>query len=419
MDANIIMSRKETRYAEVLPQVISGSLSRKEAAELLSISLRHLRRLEERFEDGGIAGLAHQSRGEPGNRKLPAEEKENILTLLKSTYADFGPTFATEKLKEDHRIARDPKTIRSLMIEADLWQPKRRRKETHRAWRERRACFGELVQYDGSYEHWFEDRGEKCCLLAAIDDATSRVTQAVFADHEGVEPTFRFWETYVRVQGKPKALYVDKFSTYSMNHKLAKENGDTKTQFERAMHTLGVEIITANSSQAKGRVERLFKTLQDRLIKELRLQGISTKEAANMFLKDTFLPAFNMKFSVVAREEADLHIRITKQEEASLPSVFSRHAQRVVRNDFTLAYKNAWYQLSEAQPVTVFHGESVTVEERPDGSIRFRLKGKYLSTSKLPVRPEKVKALPRAISRHTSYTPAADHPWRKFDFAHH
>ena len=419
MDSIIPMSQQEIRRSEVLEQVKKGSLSQKEGARLLSLTPRHFRRLERRYQEGGLSGLPHQGRGKEGNRKIPEEEQEKILALLKTTYPDFGPTFASEKLEKDHKIKRDPKTIRSLMIAADLWKPKTKKKEIHRAWRERKACFGTMEQYDGSYEYWFEDRGEKCCLLASIDDATSTVTKAVFSEHEGVIPTFTFWQEYLIKYGKPLSIYVDKFSTYSMNHKQAKENPDTLTQCGRAMRTLGIDLITAHSSQAKGRVERLFKTLQDRLIKELRLNHISTKEAGNRFLEETFLPAFNAQFSVQAREEANLHTPLTKEERTALPAIFSRHSERVVRNDFTLAYQNAWYQLSEEQKVIVFPRDTVTVEERLDSSFHFRLKGRYLSVTKLPTRPLKVKSLPPVLSSHSSYKPAANHPWRKFDFVHH
>ena len=418
MDAYIIMSKKETRYAEVLQKVIAKSISQKEGAKTLSVTTRHLRRLEKRFRKDGIAGLVHRNRGKRSNRKIPEEKKTAILKLLRDFYADFGPTFASEKLKEDHDFDYDPKTIRSLMIEAGLWMSKGRKKEAHRFWRERRACLGDLIQYDGSYERWFEDRGPKSCLLASIDDATGAVTQAFFAEHEGTEPTFAFWRSYLETHGKPRSIYVDKFSTYSMNHKIAKENGDTLTQFGRAMRECGVEIILANSPQAKGRVERLFGTLQDRLIKELRLNGISTPEEANRFLEKTFLPAFNARFAVVPRESANLHVRLTKKERNALPAIFSRQYERIVRNDFTLAYGKEWYQLSEKQPVTVFKGDTVTVEEHQDSTVHFRLHGTYLHSSKLPVRPKKVRQASVVLSPRSPHRPAADHPWRKFDFSH-
>jgi len=208
---------------------------------------------------------------------LPAKEQERIKMLLHERYADFKPTFASEKLRENHYLDHDPKTIRQIMINEGLWQPKRKEKiSVHRAWRERRSHYGEMIQFDGSYEHWLEDRAGtgELCLLAAIDDATGKIVAARFAEHEGVFPVFGFWQEYLFLRGKPMAIYTDKFSTYKMNQKQAMENHDQKTQFQRATSELQIEAIFAESPQAKGRVERLFGVLQDRLIKELRLAKI-------------------------------------------------------------------------------------------------------------------------------------------------
>lgn len=416
---HIIMSQKEASRYDVIKKAIKKEIKGIEAAEILKLTARHIRRLKKKVEKEGLRGLVHASRGKPGNRKMPDEEKEKIKKLINKHYPDFGPTFAAEKLEEIHKIKRDPKTIRAIMIEEDLWKPRLKKKQEYRSWRQRRAAFGELEQYDGSYEYWFENRGPKCCLLAAIDDATGDITHAKFNKHEGVEPTFDFWQEYLEKQGKPMAIYVDKFSTYSMNQKLAGENPDTLTQFQRAMRQLNIEAITAHSSQAKGRVERLFGTLQDRLIKELRLNNISTVKEANEFLEKIFIPKFNEKFSVVARLNANLHKKITKQEEEKFPSIFSRHYERTIRNDYTLNYKNAWYQLEETQSVAMFRNETVIVEERFDGSIDFVLRGKYLNYKRLPERPKKVsgKFIPWVLAKSLPARPAADHPWRKFQYA--
>jgi hypothetical protein len=303
------------------------------------------------------------------------------------------------------------------MIEEKIWKPKQKKKEKHRKWRQRKAHKGEMVQYDGSYEHWFEDRGPKCCLLAGIDDADSEVW-AQFDEHEGVFPTFNFWRGYTERFGKPHSIYVDKFSTYSMNHKLAKENPDTLTQFQRAMETgLNVEVIHAHSPEAKGRVENLFKTLQDRLIKELRLKNISTVKEANKFLREEFLPAFNAKFMVEPRAKANLHKKLTKKEINKLDSIFSRQYTRTVRNDFTIQHNKKYYQLLKEQPVTVCKGDKVIAEERLDGSIHFRLRGKYLNYEILPDRPQRINAGRNehlwVIPKSTAHKPPANHPWRQ------
>lgn len=273
-----------------------------------------------------------------------------------------------------------------------------------------------MVQYDGSYEHWFENRGGEICLLASIDDADSEV-RARFDEHEGVEPTFNFWRGYIERFGKPNSIYVDKFSTYSMNHKLAKENPDTLTQFERAMKELNIGVIHAHSPQAKGRVEKLFRTLQDRLIKELRLAGISAIKEANEFLEKTFLPKFNAKFMVAARGNANLHRKLNEQEGKKLDSIFSRQYTRVVANDFTVSHKKNCYQLEKIQPVTICKRDIVTVEERINQTIRIRLRGRYLNYKLLPEKPKKISQSKNSrqwvIPKSTAHTPPANHPWRQ------
>ena len=374
MDSCLTMSQKEVKKYDIIKKVISKELNGSEAAGLLNLTVRHIRRLKVKVNRDGIKGLIHGSRGKPGNRGIPDDEKQKIIALLHKHYSDFGPLLASEKLAERHGIKRDKGTIRSLMIAEGLWKPKRKKEEQHREWRQRKASKGEMIQYDGSYEHWFEDRGGEYCLLASIDDADSEVW-AKFDAHEGVEPTFSYWRGYVERFGKPNSIYVDKFSTYSMNHRLAKENPDTLTQFERAMEELNIEVITAHSPQAKGRVENLFKTLQDRLTKELRLNNISTVKEANEFLEKVFLPKFNAKFMVEARSKANLHKKLNEQEKNKLDSIFSRQYERVVKNDFTVSHKKSYYQLEKIQPVTICKQDAVTVEERRDGSIHFRLRG--------------------------------------------
>lgn len=417
MDENIIMSTKEVKKYDIIKKVISKELNGSEAAELLDLTVRHIRRLKNKVDKVGIKGLIHGNRGKPGNRRMPEEEKDKIADLIKQKYPDFGPTLATEKLFELDKIERSPSAVRVLMIKEEIWKPKQKKKEERRQWRQRKAAKGEMTQYDGSYENWLEDRAPKCCLLAAIDDADSEVW-AQFDEHEGVEPTFNFWRGYVETFGKPNSIYVDKFSTYSMNHKLAKENPDTLTQFERAMEKdLGIAVIKANSPQAKGRVERLFETLQDRLIKELRLKNISTVAEANKFLREEFLPKFNARFMVEARSSANLHKKLNEREKKKLDSIFSRQSERAVCNDFTISHKKVRYQLDKVQPVTVCKQDKVIIEERMDHSVHIRLRGKYLNCKLLPELPERQNsgknASPWAIPKSTTDTPAISPYWRK------
>jgi transposase len=388
MGKYIAMSTQEVRKHDIISRLADGKINGTEAAKLLGLGIRQIRRLKRKVEKGGIRSLIHASRGKPGNRRIPDEEKEKIAGIISEKYSDFGPTLATEKLEELDGIDRDVTTIRNIMIGKKIWKPKRKREEKHREWRQRKACPGEMLQYDGSYEYWFGNM--KTCLLASIDDATGKVC-ARFDEHEGIVPTFNFWRDYLETYGKPFSVYVDKFSTYSMNHKLAKENPDTLTQFERAMESdLGITVIKANSPQAKGRIERLFRTLQDRLIKELKLRNIKTIGEANKFLAEEFVPKLNAKFMVEARNKTDLHKPLSKAEGNRMDSIFSRQYGRRVNNDFTISYKRSCYQLTKEQPVTVCKGDILTVEERMDGTISFCLRGKNLNHILLPEKPQRV-----------------------------
>lgn len=422
----ITMTKREIKRYDLIKKLISKEINGTEAAEVLDLSVRHTKRLKAKVRKQGAAGLVHASRGKSGNRKIPEHEKQKIIRLLHKQYADFKPGLATEKLTEKHGIIRDPKTIRHIMIAERLWKPKRKKENTHRAWRQRKAHFGEMIQFDGSYEHWLEDRGGtgEMCLLAGIDDATGIITKAKFATDEGVFPVFGFWKEYIAAHGKPYSIYVDKFSTYKMNRRTAVENHDTKTQFERAMSELNIEPITAHSSQAKGRVERLFHTLQDRLIKEMRLANISTKEEANKFLAKEFLPKFNARFSVEPRSQPNLHKKVNRTEIKKLESILCRQYKRTVRNDWTVSYHKQWYQLSKEQVVRVCKKDQIIVEERLDGTIHFRLRGKYLDCELLPERPQNAhkkrdwviaagqKPVPKS-KRKSNWKPAANHPWKR------
>lgn len=414
MEQYITMSQKEISKYDIIKKLIQKELNGTEAAKLLKLSVRHVRRLKNKVKNNGIRGLIHGNRGKEGNRHIPEKERQKIVKLLHKHYYDFGPLLASEKLEERHSITRDKGTIRTIMIQEGLWKTKQKKKEQHREWRQRKSSYGEMAQYDGCYAPWFGVNGGEYCLLASIDDANSHVW-AQFDEHEGVFPTFRFWDGYIERFGKPYSIYVDRFSTYSMNYKLAKENTDTLTQFERAMkQDLGIEVIHAHSPEAKGRVEKLFKTLQDRLAKELRLNTISAIPEANKFLEKEFLPKFNERFMVEARSKMNLHKKLKEQEKNKLNSIFSRQDKRIVRNDFTIWHKKNYYQLLKEQPATICKQDSIIVEERMDGAIYFKLRGKYLNYKLLPERPKKIsKGLPWVLPQTQSYKPPIDHPWRQ------
>lgn len=409
------MTSKEINRYTIIKKLINKEINGTQSADLLKLTIRHIKRLKARVKKYGPKALIHGNRGKPSNRRIPEKEKERIINLLHKHYPDFKPGFASEKLSEQHNIVRDPKTIRQIMIEQDLWKPRKKKQKEYRSWRQRKACYGEMEQFDGSYEHWFEDRGLYCCLLASIDDATGIPTKAEFAKDEAVFPVFNFWKEYLKEHGKPYSIYLDKFSTYKMSQKAAQENHDTLTQFQRAMNELHIEPISANSCQAKGRIERLFNTFQDRLIKELRLNNISTIEQGNKFLKQVFLPQYKTKYAVEPRSKTDLHKPLSLKERAELDSVFSRQYARTIRNDFTISFNKQWHQLLKDQPVTICKQDKIIVEERLDKTIHFRLRGKYLNYQVLPERPKKLNALYfiAANTKRTIYIPPVDHPWRK------
>jgi len=415
------MSQKELDRHDIMLRVIRKELTGVEAAELLRLSSRQVKRLKAAVLERGAQGLIHGNRGQRSNRRIPEKEQVKIAKLLRKHYWDFKPTHASEKLCDVHKIVRDPKTIRRIMIEEELWKPRKgRKKQTHRSWRARKLRFGQMQQFDGSYHDWFEGRdgvGE-ACLLLSVDDATGKITKAQFAKDEGVFPVFAFWKDYILEHGKPRSIYVDKFSTYKMSQQVAKENHDTRTRFQRAMEQLHIEDISAHSPEAKGRVERLFETLQDRLVKEMRLLGISGWEEGDVFLKEVFISWFNERYGVLPQETGDLHIPLTKQEKKQLVSIFSRKETRIVNNDFTLSFHNMWFQLIKSQPVTICKKDKVTVEQRLDGSVHVRLRNKSLNYQILPVRPKHSKKTVPWVLEATSFIqktskPTTSYPWRK------
>jgi hypothetical protein len=411
---DITLTPEDRERFDIVRSCIDGDLTNAEAGARLGLGIRQVRRLKRAVEERGEAGIVHASRARVSNRATDPRISSAIIAFLrKKKHRDFGPTFAKEQLEKEG-VTLGVETLRTLMIKEKLWEARKRRGPAiHREWRERAAMYGAMVQFDGSYHVWFEN-GVEHCLLAAIDDATSRVPQAMFEDHEGVVPVFRFWWRYAEEHGLPAAVYLDKFSTYKINHTSAVDNEELMTQFRRAMGELGVRVINANSPEAKGRIERLFCTLQDRLVKEMRLRDIDDRDAANVYVKKEYLPEHNARFAVDAREAGDAHREVTDKMRARLPSIFSVQSTRRVNNDFTIQFKNRWLQLDALQETTVYRGESVTIEERLDGTIHMRLKETYLTYRTIekherPARP-RVTALTR---EKPNWKPPVDHPWRR------
>jgi transposase len=417
MDNIISMTEKEAYRYEIIRSLERREITANEAALRLGITKRHARRLKRKIRKEGMRGVVHKLRGKRSNRAISGKEEKRIISILKKEYSDFGPTLATEHLFSRHGIKRDVSTIRALMIRGSIWKPKKRKESPqYRAWRPRKEMSGEMEQFDGSYHDWFEGRAQEdeYCLLASIDDATGNITKAAFAENEGVENVFCFWKAYVEENGKPKSLYLDKYSTYKVNHKNAVDNQELMTQFQRATEELDIELITAHSPQAKGRVERLFKTLQDRLVKAMRLEGICDIEKANRYLEEVFIPDFNRKFSVQAKRSGDARRVLGEKEKESLESIFSVRSSRVVSNDFTVRFKCVYYQLEKVQPTTVLRKDTLVIEERLDGSLHLLLRGKELAFRALPGRPEKTKERITALTpERAPVKPAKNHPWRR------
>lgn len=407
------MSKYELSKCEVIARLAAGVINAVDASKQLSLTARHIRRLKKRFREHGAKGLIHASRGKRSNRRINDSFMEKVKSVVMRKYHDFGPTFASEKLLEIDKIKISKETLRLRMSEWGIWRAKPKRKsQQYRSWRPRKEQFGEMEQFDGSYHDWFEE-GKETCLLGSIDDATGALTRLEFAPDEGVKSVFSFWKEYIKERGKPVSIYLDRFSTYKDNHKNAVDNKELRTQFQRAAKELDIRLITAYSPQAKGRVERLFETLQDRLTKELRLRGIKGKDEANKFMKDAFIHEFNRKFAVNSEKEGDLHRMLSGKDKDGLDGIFSSQETRVVSNDFTIRYKNKWLQLEESQPTLVLPKERVLIEERLDDSLRIRLGSKYLNFRTMPERSAKTTPRIALTRKSTAHKPAEGHPWRK------
>lgn len=410
----ISMAEKELSRYDVIKDLIDNVINGTDASMQIGVSVRHIKRLKAKVIKSGAKGLAHGNRGKVGNRTLDPENVKKAKEHLKEKYYDFGPTLASEKLKENDKIEINKETTRGMMTEMGLWKPKTRKQAKNRhVWRARKNNYGEMQQFDGSYHVWFGD--EESCLLLSVDDATGKITHAKFDYNEGVVAVFKFWLEYFEKNGLPLSIYLDKFSTYKVNHKNAVDNKDLITQFQRAMNQVDGRLITAHSPQAKGRVERMNGTLQDRLVKDLRLAGITTMDGANEFLK-AYIPKFNAKFAVAPNRKADLHKKLNSTAKEKLPQIFSIQDTRKVMNDYTIMFENKFYQLDEIQPTTVYKKDTVIVEKHLSGETKINLKEHYLNYTELPERPKKeinIKLLALTIRKQSNWKPPTNHPWRK------
>lgn len=417
------MSKREANRHHVIQNVVEGRATQAQAAMVLGLSERQIRRLCARVEAEGAHGVIHGLRGRPSNHQLDPEVLERALCALHDPlWEGFGPTFAQDKLRGLHGISLSEWTIRQLMIQVEIWEVRRHRPR-HRAWRERRLCLGMLTQLDGSTHDWFERRGPKCVLLLYIDDATSQILYGEFVKVEDTLTLMRVTQTYLKRWGRPVAFYVDKDSIYKTNRQATVDeqwrDELPMTQFTRAMDELGIEVIPAGSPQAKGRVERSFGTHQDRLVKELRLRDISAMEEANRYLWETYIPDHNARYAVQAADPANAHRPLLAAHR--LEQVLSLRTERTLLNDYTLRYQKKLFQVFEHQPVRVRPRDKVQVEIRLDGSTHLRFKDTYLNfkpIEKRPYRPYLVAQPSRAKQRDhqgkgVGSIPAKDHPWRR------
>jgi len=412
---DMIMARQgELKRLHVIQKVLERVVKQVEAAEMLFLSPRQIRRIVKRIKIEGDRGIIHKSRGKPSNRRIPGKIRDRVIRLYRTQYQDFGPTLATEKLLERDEVGISDETLRRWLIETGDWK-KTRKHRGHRRWRERKPHYGEMLQIDGSHHDWFEDRGPGCVLMGYIDDATGKAF-ARFYGYEGTIPAMDSFKRYSKKYGLPMKVYLDKHTTYKSTAKPTIQdelnNVEPLSQFERALKELGVEVLHAHSPQAKGRIERLFRTFQDRVVKEMRLRGIRTLEEANQFIEE-YLPLYNKRFSVFPKEKDNFHRPLPKG--LALDTILCVKTERSLRNDFTVAHNKKLYQIEDS-----VRAAKVVVQERIDGSMRMIYRDQSLRFKEIIERPVREEKAPVMMRRRKPVRPSPNHPWRKsFKFGSH
>lgn len=370
------MSQLELNRLETIQRILDKRLSVVDAASHLSLSRSQVHRLIAQYRKDGASGLISKKRGKPSNRRYPDTVRNFAIHIVTEHYADFGPTFAAEKLRENHELSVSKETLRKWMMEADLWQHKTRRKDRIHQPRHRRDRFGELIQIDGSHHPWFEDRGPKCALLVYVDDATSKIVHLRFAESENAFDYFHATKAYLAKYGKPTAFYSDKHGVFRTTHASNKDATTGMTQFGRALHELNIDIICANSPQAKGRVERANKTLQDRLVKELRLREISTIDEANSYAP-AFIADYNKRFGKTLLKPEDVHRQIAPHE--SLDGAMCHKVERTLSGSLTLRYDKVLFIIEPTALAKSLRRKRVIVCDYPDGRLEIQHHGKSLA----------------------------------------
>lgn len=397
------MSEKERIRLQALVRVKRGELTVVSAAEVMGVSLRQGRRVWKRFSTSGDAGLVHGLRGRSSNRRLSEEVRERVVKIHQEKYPDFGPTLACEKLALDHGLAVSPNTLTALLKKRGLWE-RRRRRGKHRKRRERRSCFGSMVQMDGSHHDWFEGRSAKCVLMVMIDDATSRA-YARFYPAETTEAAFDVFERWVKRHGIPRSLYVDRHAIYR-----DETHPEKPTQFGRAMKELWLELILAHSPQAKGRVERRNAVFQDRLVKEMRLRKISSIDQANALLDNMFLDDLNRRYAIEAKKAQDLHRGM--DESVKLDEVLCVREERVVGQDWCVRWRNRWLQIEKRHEGLRLANKRVQVKQKRDGALIVQYKEQRLTCRELAQRPTPAKQK-KPVVNNRQWKPESSHPWSK------
>jgi len=409
----ITMKQREIERLRIIQKVVDKHLKQVAAGELLGLCERQVRRLAAAVRQRGAKGVIHGNRGRVSGQKLGERIKAKILSLVKARYPDFGPTLAAETMAEKGEAVVSRETLRQWMIEAEIWQVRRRRKKIH-TWRERKAHLGEMVQMDGSHHDWLEGRGPKMVLMGYIDDATGRA-YGRFYDYEGVEPAMDSLGRYIGLYGLPQSVYLDKHSTYKTTRQADTDEllrGEAaKTQVERAMGELEIQVKHAHSPQAKGRIERKFRTLQDRLVKAMRLAGIKTREQANEFL-ESYWPQHNVRFVKVPREQGDFHRPLPRSK--NLEDILCLKAKRSINNGFLIKWDKRMFVVQT--PSRAMIGQKTEVWEHFDGRLDFRWQGRPLKVREVEEAvaptPEKIPMV-IVVRRKGKYTPPSGHPWRR------
>jgi transposase len=414
MDQLLTMSNHEITRLEIMQRLKDKRLKQNEASQILGISVRHVKRLFRAFKAQGPMGLVSRRRGKPSNNQLDPKSVQKAIDLIYEHYCDFGPTLAHEKLTEVHGLKLSDESVRRLMIAEGLWKPKCAKKSPVYQMRERRACFGELVQIDGSDHDWFEGRGPRCTLLVYIDDATGQLGELWFVPEETFFGYYEASRHYFERYGKPVAFYSDKHGIFRVNQPRPLGTTSGLTQFGRAMQELDVEIICANTPQAKGRIERANQTLQDRLVKEMRLQGISDIDSANAFLSE-FRADYNHRFAVAPRSSHNAHRPLLKSEDLDL--ILTHQKTSTLSKNLTVQFNKVIYQIQSDRPNYALRNAQVTLCENAKGDVTILYKNKPLTYTTYHKSPRQAEVVDiKTLDRHLKLPkpPAPNHPWRHY-----